>query len=153
MLVGLFVLGFVYNAPITLAYIVKLVLGYWPQWQTNLYWYFLIGGILFGAGWAVMGYCPGTSVVAMASRKLDGLFDWGLSTGFDPDREDPFFFQKNPDNLIVGDDPNHVIATVGIEDLVVIHTQGATLICHRDHAQKIKQLHEAVGQRFGEDHL
>ena len=47
MITGLVVLGFLYNSPITLAYITKLVLGYWPQWQTNLYWYFLIGGILF----------------------------------------------------------------------------------------------------------
>jgi mannose-1-phosphate guanylyltransferase len=56
-------------------------------------------------------------------------------------------------NLIVGDDANHIIAAVGIEDLVIVHTQGATLICHRDHAQKIKQLHQAVGKRFGEEHL
>jgi polyferredoxin len=47
MLVGMVVLGFVYNLPLTLAFITKLMLGYWPQWQTNLYWYFLIGGILF----------------------------------------------------------------------------------------------------------
>ena len=47
MLVGLVVLGFIYNSPLTLAYFVKLILGYWPQWQTNLYWYFLLGGILF----------------------------------------------------------------------------------------------------------
>jgi len=47
MIIGLIVLGFLYNSPVTLAYITKLVLGYWPQWQTNLYWYFLIGGILF----------------------------------------------------------------------------------------------------------
>lgn len=47
MLVGMVVLGFIYNAPVTLAYIIKLILGYWPQWQTNLYWYFLIGGMLF----------------------------------------------------------------------------------------------------------
>jgi NosR/NirI family nitrous oxide reductase transcriptional regulator len=47
MIIGLIVLGFIYNSPLTLAYITKLVLGYWPPWQTNLYWYFLIGGILF----------------------------------------------------------------------------------------------------------
>lgn len=47
MLVGMVVLGFIYNSPVTLAYITKLILGYWPQWQTNLYWYFLIGGMLF----------------------------------------------------------------------------------------------------------
>lgn len=47
MIIGLVVLGFVYNSPLTLAYVTKLLLGYWPQWQTNLYWYFLVGGILF----------------------------------------------------------------------------------------------------------
>lgn len=47
LLVGMVVLGFIYNAPVTLAYITKLILGYWPPWQANLYWYFLMGGILF----------------------------------------------------------------------------------------------------------
>jgi NosR/NirI family nitrous oxide reductase transcriptional regulator len=47
MFAGLIVLGFIYNIPITVAYFVKLVLGYWPQWQTHLYWYFLLGGLLF----------------------------------------------------------------------------------------------------------
>ena len=56
-------------------------------------------------------------------------------------------------NLVVSDVPGHLIAAVGIDDLVVVHTQGATLICRRDHAQKIKQLHEAVGEKFGEGYL
>jgi len=47
MLVGMVVLGFMYNAPLTLSYFNKFLLGYWPQWQNNLYWYLLIGGILF----------------------------------------------------------------------------------------------------------
>lgn len=47
MLTGLIVLGFLYNIPITVAYFTKLILGYWPEWQTNLYWYFLIGGLIF----------------------------------------------------------------------------------------------------------
>lgn len=47
MLTGMVVLGFIYSIPLTLAYIVKLILGYWPQWQNNLYFYFLTGGILF----------------------------------------------------------------------------------------------------------
>jgi len=31
------------------------------------------GGLLVGAGFVISGYCPGTSVVAAASGKLDGL--------------------------------------------------------------------------------
>jgi len=34
----------------------------------------LIGGILFGAGWAVMGYCPGTSVGALAEGRWHAVW-------------------------------------------------------------------------------
>ncbi len=34
----------------------------------------LVGGALLGAGLAVGGYCPGTSVVGFVSGRLDGLF-------------------------------------------------------------------------------
>jgi hypothetical protein len=47
MLVGLVMLGFLYNMPLTIVWINKLLLGIWPAWQTNLYWMILIGGILF----------------------------------------------------------------------------------------------------------
>lgn len=47
MLTGMVVLGFVYTAPLTIAQIVVLVSGYWPDWHNNLYWYLLVGGVLF----------------------------------------------------------------------------------------------------------
>lgn len=31
------------------------------------------GGIVFGVGWAVSGYCPGTALVALAQGKIDAL--------------------------------------------------------------------------------
>lgn len=36
-------------------------------------WPMVAGGLLVGAGFVISGYCPGTSVVAAASGKLDGL--------------------------------------------------------------------------------
>jgi uncharacterized protein len=33
----------------------------------------LLGGLLFGVGFVIGGYCPGTSCVAASSGKLDGL--------------------------------------------------------------------------------
>jgi uncharacterized protein len=36
----------------------------------------LIGGILFGIGWAVMGYCPGTSVGALGEGRWHAI--WGI---------------------------------------------------------------------------
>ncbi len=46
MLVGMGVLGFVYNRPLTLVFINKMILGFWPAWRLNLYWYILLAGIV-----------------------------------------------------------------------------------------------------------
>lgn len=37
----------------------------------------VIGGLLFGIGWAVMGYCPGTSVGALAEGRWHAIFAVG----------------------------------------------------------------------------
>ncbi len=34
----------------------------------------LIGGALFGGGWAIMGFCPGTSVGALAEGRWHAIF-------------------------------------------------------------------------------
>ena len=34
----------------------------------------VVGGILFGLGWAIMGFCPGTSVGAVAEGRWHALF-------------------------------------------------------------------------------
>ena len=34
----------------------------------------VVGGVLFGLGWAVMGFCPGTSVGAVAEGRWHALF-------------------------------------------------------------------------------
>ncbi len=45
----------------------------WPQ---------VVGGVLFGIGFVVGGYCPGTSVVAVTSGKLDAIvFLGGMLVG------------------------------------------------------------------------
>lgn len=36
----------------------------------------IIGGLLFGIGWGLLGYCPGTSVGALAEGRLDAI--WGI---------------------------------------------------------------------------
>lgn len=92
MLTGLIVLGFLFNLPLTMAYFSKFILGYWPQWQTNLYWYFLIGGILFvvtadnknpycewfcpfGAAQECMGAIGGARLYPM--RRYSHWIQWG----------------------------------------------------------------------------
>ncbi len=45
MLTGLIVLGFLYNSPLTLTYISRALLGYWPSWRTDLHFYLLVFGV------------------------------------------------------------------------------------------------------------
>ena len=52
--------------------------------------------------------------------------------------------------LVASSDPDHLIATVGCEDLIIIHTPDATLVCRADQAEGIKQLHRLVGEKYGE---
>jgi len=56
-------------------------------------------------------------------------------------------------NLLASTDPKHVIAAVGCEDLIVVHTDDATLVCRKDHAQKIKKVHGEVLKRFGDRYV
>ena len=56
-------------------------------------------------------------------------------------------------NLIVSGDPNHLVAAVGVDDLVIVHTPDATLVCRRDQTERIKELHRTVGERFGGEYL
>lgn len=44
-------------------------------------------------------------------------------------------------------DPDHLIATLGCEDMIVIHTPHATLVCPANRAEDIKKLHEMVGKQ------
>ena len=37
-------------------------------------WGVLAGGVIFGIGWAVSGYCPGTCVVGASEGKKDAIF-------------------------------------------------------------------------------
>lgn len=36
----------------------------------------VIGGLLFGVGWGMLGYCPGTSLGALGEGRLDAV--WGI---------------------------------------------------------------------------
>lgn len=55
--------------------------------------------------------------------------------------------------LVASNDPNHVIATVGCDGLIIIHTSDATLVCRADRAESVKKLQQMVGERYGPEYL
>ena len=44
MIAGLVVLGFWFSVPLTLSRINLFLMGFWPDWHENLYWYILVPG-------------------------------------------------------------------------------------------------------------
>ncbi len=54
---------------------------------------------------------------------------------------------------VVSTDSSHLVATIGCEDLIIVHTDDATLICRADRAESIKQLYSLIEQEHGEAYL
>ncbi len=53
---------------------VYMVPTYWPSQ--------IVGGLLLGAGFVIGGYCPGTSIAAVATGRIDGMmYVLGLTAG------------------------------------------------------------------------
>jgi mannose-1-phosphate guanylyltransferase len=46
-------------------------------------------------------------------------------------------------NLVVST-PDHLVAVMGVDDLIVVHTADATLVCPKSHAQRVKDLLKRV---------
>jgi len=57
------------------------------------------------------------------------------------------------DSIIVTEDKGHLIAAIGLENIVVAHSPDATLVCHIDQAQRLKELLELIKQHAGEKFL
>ena len=55
--------------------------------------------------------------------------------------------------LSVSDDPDELITTIGVEDLIIIRAGKNTLVCKAEDAERIKQLHGLVGEQQGEAYL
>jgi len=55
------------------------------------------------------------------------------------------------DTVVASNDPKHLITTIGCDNLVIIHTADATLVCRKDKAEAIKELHKQVGETFGKE--
>ena len=53
--------------------------------------------------------------------------------------------------LIASSDPSHAITVIGGDDLIIVHTPDATLVCRADRAEDIKKLHSVVKEKFGRE--
>jgi mannose-1-phosphate guanylyltransferase len=56
-------------------------------------------------------------------------------------------------SIIVTEDKGHLIAAIGLENMVVAHSPDATFICHIDQTDRLKELLELIKQHTGEKFL
>ena len=62
-------------------------------------------------------------------------------------------FMDSKNTLAVSDDPEALITTIGVDDLIIIRAGKNTLVCKAEDAERIKQLHQQVSKGHGEAHL
>jgi mannose-1-phosphate guanylyltransferase len=56
-------------------------------------------------------------------------------------------------NIIVCRHPNHLVALIGVSDLIVVQTPDATLVCPKEEAQRVKELVGKVKEKFGDKYV
>ncbi len=55
-------------------------------------------------------------------------------------------------NVIFSED-QHLVAVVGMDDCIVVHTPDATLVCNKSDSQRLKELVEKINRDFGRDYV
>lgn len=98
--------------------------------------------------YGVMEKAPNAAVVE-ASFTWDDVGAWdAVSRHHTPDGHGNFLLGKNTTmdtkHCIIVSEADHLIATIGVKDLVIVHTPDATLVCDRSRAADVKMLVEKL---------
>ncbi len=54
-------------------------------------------------------------------------------------------------NIVVSEE-KHLVATIGVEDLIVVHSPDATLVCRKDQAHRLKDMVEGIHETFDQEY-
>lgn len=101
---------------------------------------------------AIMEKADRVAVVEMGCEWLD-VGSWtSLAEFFPPDPDGNVIAAPNVATFSAGknvfvSETGHLIAAIGVEDLIIVHSEDATLVCRKQDAQKIKDLVEQLKQR------
>lgn len=64
-----------------------------------------------------------------------------------------FVFIDSDDNIVVSEDPNHLVSLIGVSDMIVVHTRDTTMVCPKSEAQRVKDMTVKVKEQFGGKYL
>ena len=58
-------------------------------------------------------------------------------------------FMDSDDNIVMSTDPAHLITTIGVTDMIIVHTADATMVCPKSDSQRVKDLVAKIKEKFG----
>ena len=56
------------------------------------------------------------------------------------------------DNIVISDQPGHLLAAIGMSDVIIVHAGDATLVCPKSEAQRVKDLVGKIKEKFGDSY-
>jgi mannose-1-phosphate guanylyltransferase len=56
-------------------------------------------------------------------------------------------------NVLVSSDDNHLLAVMGVDDCIVVHSPDATLVCKKSDHQRLKDIVAAIEKDYGPEYL
>ncbi len=59
-------------------------------------------------------------------------------------------FVDSDDNIVFTTDPEHLVSTIGVSDMIIVHTPDATLVCPKNESQRVKDLVGKIKEKFGD---
>ncbi len=56
-------------------------------------------------------------------------------------------------NILISSDPEHLMTTIGVSDMIIINTPDVTLVCAKRDSERVKEMVNRVKERFGDRFL
>ncbi len=60
--------------------------------------------------------------------------------------------QDSSRNIIVSED-DHLLAVLGMDDCIIVHSSDATLVCNKADSQRLKEMVQFIEQKFGKKYM
>jgi mannose-1-phosphate guanylyltransferase len=109
--------------------------------------------------YAVMEKAEGVHAIKLDCRWLDMGSFAALADFISSDKDNNIVVAGTSElldcrnSIIVTEEKGHLIAAIGLENMVIAHTPDATLVCHIDQTHRLKELLELIKQHAGEKFL
>lgn len=110
--------------------------------------------------YGIMEHAKKVAVVPSLDLGWSDVGSWeSLFDALDPDESGNIVLRGKPvtfdtsGTLICGDTQDHLIVTVGVQDLIIIESGNAILVCDRKQAQRVREVVNYLKQDGREDYL